>query len=80
MCIIWMKIYIGGLYTEVFYAVIPTSVPYFLCSAIPTSCYIFNVFSLLCDDSRVPLPIPTQPGNEATEVSMTQHVFHGMTQ
>jgi len=74
MYIVWMKIYIGGLYTEVFYAVIPTSVPYFLCSAIPTSC------SLLCDDSRVPLPIPTQPGNEATEVSMTQHVFHGMTQ
>jgi len=40
------KIWRVRLYTELFYAIIPTLFLAFCWSAIPTSCYIFNVFLL----------------------------------
>ena len=49
-CSIYMyneKRYVGGLYTSLFCAIIPTLFPYFLPFWYPYSCYIFKCFLLL---------------------------------
>ena len=42
-----MKKICSGLYSKFFYVIIPTLFLYFCHSAIPTSCYILNVFDYL---------------------------------
>ena len=41
--VLWKKIPVGGLYTWLFYVIVLPCFFTFCCSAIPTSCYIFNV-------------------------------------
>ena len=43
-----------GLYTELFYAIIPACFLTFCCSAIPTSPYIFYVFYIITRGNRTP--------------------------